>query len=308
MLRRVPYLLVLVAAASCLAAAPTRPMPVSAHNCYPPNTTSRDRLVEALTLGIDNIEIDLGWDAARQRLIVGHDATPRPGVTYPDLDDYLVPALEAHWSHPRADRAPTVLTVDWKTDEPAAVARFKEFLDAHADWFSSAPRAPESPLTDRRLTVCFTGNDTAKDRYDASIPPGGTYRAFRDKVYPGGTFHEDVKDYAPEPATAYHRFLTFAWSPVERGGAPLAGSWTADEAARLCALIDHVHRQDFRVRFYALDGHTGPFPLSPYRLADDEAAQLRWRFATAAGADWIATDEYDTAARVLNTPPRVFSS
>jgi lysophospholipase L1-like esterase len=303
---RVPSLVVVLLAAPCLADAPPRPLPVSAHNCYPTDSTSRARLVEALALGLDNIEIDLGWDAAKQRLIVGHDASPRPGIAYPDLEDYLVPALEEHWSHSRADRAPTVLTLDWKTDEPAAVARFREFLETHADWFSSAPKAAESPLTVRRLTVCFTGSDTAKDHYDALIPPGGTYRAFRDTVFGAGSaYREDVKAYAPDPATAYHRFFTFAWSHVERGGAPGAGSWTADEAARLAALIDLVHRQGYRARLYTLNGHTGPFLLSPYRLADDTSAQLRWRFATAAGADWIATDEYADAARVLNTPPRI---
>jgi hypothetical protein len=48
-----------------------------------------DRFVEALRLGIDNIEIDLGWDEAGPRLIVGHDAAPRPGVAYPELEPYI---------------------------------------------------------------------------------------------------------------------------------------------------------------------------------------------------------------------------
>src|SRR5260370_15249728 len=70
-----------------------RPLPISAHNCYPQNSASNARLIEALGQGIDNIEIDLGWDAAERRLIVGHDAEPRPGVEYPELASYLVPAL-----------------------------------------------------------------------------------------------------------------------------------------------------------------------------------------------------------------------
>lgn len=284
-------------------AGPSRPLPISAHNCYPRDSTTNDRLVEALALGIDNIEIDLGWDDAGGRLIVGHDATPRPGVAYPEFEASLVPALEAHWRERRPDGAPTLLTIDWKTEHPAAVRRFKAFLDAHPDWFSSAPKAAESPLTSRRLTVCFSGIDGSKDLYDSLIPDGGVYRAFRDTVFgAGGVVRDSVVDYAPRPATAYHRFLAFHWGHVERvgPGAALAkaGEWTDDDAARLDALLDHAHRHGFRVRFYCLNGHLGP-PGGPYRFANDDDARRRWHAASAAGADWIATDEYAEIVRAL---------
>src|ERR1700678_4744124 len=77
-----------------LAGSTPRPLPISAHNCYAENRTDNPRLTEALALGIDNIEIDLGWDDAAGQLIVGHDATPRPGVAYPRLEPSLFPALE----------------------------------------------------------------------------------------------------------------------------------------------------------------------------------------------------------------------
>jgi hypothetical protein len=281
-------------------AGPPRPLPISAHNCYPEDSTSNERLALALALGIDNIEIDLGWDEAAARLIVSHDSVPRAGTTYPELEAYLVPALEAHWRTPRADLAPRVLTIDWKTDHPAAVRRFKEFLDAHAGWFTTAPKASESPLAVRRLTVCLSGSDRAKDRYDALVPPGGDYRAFRDTVFgAGGGYHDDVAAYAPEPATPYHRFLAFHWGHIERGGPALAGPWTDEEAARLEALVAHVHRQGFRARFYTLNGHTGPLG-GPYRFPGDPAARMRWITAARAGADWVATDEYADIAAALN--------
>jgi len=271
---------------------PTGPLPVSAHNCYPQNSTSGERLAEALALGIDNIEIDLGWDEANRRLIVGHDATPRPGTAYPGLEAYLVPALEAHWRTRRADGAPTILTVDWKTEHPAAVERFKAFLDDHPDWFSSAPKADESPLTPRRLTVCLSGSDRAKDHYDSLVPAGGVYRAFRDTVFGAGVAaRPEVADYAPTPATAYQRFLAFHWGHVERGGPALAGEWTDADAARLEALLAHAHRRGFRVRFYTLNGHTGPLS-GPYRFANDASAAVRWHAVVSSGADWVATDEY----------------
>src|SRR5262245_32545053 len=143
--------LVLAAAAAHADHPSGRPLPVSAHNCYLSDSTSNARLVEALALGIDNIEIDVGWDDARKGLIVGHDAAPRRGIAYPEFEAYLVPALEEHWKKPRADGAPTVLTIDWKTDHPDAIRRVAAFLDAHPDWFSTAPKAADSPLAVRRL-------------------------------------------------------------------------------------------------------------------------------------------------------------
>ena len=280
----------------------TRPLPVSAHNCYLEDSASNARLVEALRLGIDNIEIDLGWDETERRLIVGHDAKPRAGIVYADFASYFVPAIEAHWrqSPPRRDGAPTVLTIDWKTSHPDAVAAFQAFLDARPDWFSSAPKGEPSPLTARRLTVCFTGSDEAKDRYDASIPAGGTYRAFRDAVFGAGGsgYQADVAAYAPKRATAYHRFLTFHWSHVERGGPMLAGAWTEADAARLEALVKHIHEQGYRVRMYCLNGKLGP-AVGPYRFPNPAAAALRWKAAARAGADWVASDEYEEIVRVL---------
>jgi hypothetical protein len=293
--------LAVVLSTSAPAEGPPRPLPVGAHNCYAEDRADNPRLAEALALGIDNIEIDLGWDAAAGRLIVGHDASPRPGVAYPTPEASLFPALEAQRAARRPDGAPTVLTIDWKTDRPEAVRRFKDLLDAHPDWFSSAPKAAESPLTPRGLTVCFSGSDAAKDAYDALVPPGGTYRAFRDRVFGAGAKHEpDVSAYVPGPSTAYHRFLAFHWGAIEPGGPAVAGEWTLAEARRLASLVELAHRQGFRVRFYCLNGHTGA-KLGGYRFADDEAARVRWVAAASAGVDWVASDEYREIVAALGS-------
>lgn len=296
---RPAFLLALALAPTALADDPPRPLPIGAHNCYAEDRADNPRLAEALALGIDNIEIDLGWDEASRRLIVGHDATPRPGVAYPSLEGSLVPALEAHWRARGSGGAPTVLTIDWKTDRPEAVRRFKDLLDAHLDWFSSAPKAPDSPLTTRRLTVCFSGSEAAKAAYDELIPPGGTYRAFRDRVFGAGAKHEpDVASYVPEDATPYHRFLAFHWGAIERGGPAVAGAWTRDEADRLASLADLAHRRGYRVRVYCLNGHTGA-RLGGYRFPSDESARVRWAAAAASGVDWIAGDEYPEIVAAL---------
>ncbi len=102
-------LLALAPSTEAFADSTSRTLPISAHNCYAENRTDNPRLTEALALGIDNIEIDLGWDEAAKELIVGHDATPRPGVEYPRLETSLFPALESHLKNAstrrRADRA-----------------------------------------------------------------------------------------------------------------------------------------------------------------------------------------------------------
>lgn len=300
---RSTLLLACVPAMTTFADGPPRPLPISAHNCYAANHADNPRLAEALALGIDNIEIDLGWDDAASQLIIGHDATPRRGVVYPRIETSLVPALKAHWKSPRPDGAPTVLTIDWKTSRPEAVRQFKEWLDAHPDWFSSAPKSPDSPLTARRLTVCFSGNDAAKDAYDAMIPPGGTYRAFRDRVIGAGArYQDDLATYVPESATPYHRFLAFHWGAVEKGAPSLAGEWTPADAERLHALVKLAHGRGFRVRLYSLNGHTGVFG-GGYRFADDEAARVRWIAAAEAGVDWIAGDEYREMVDALRAAP-----
>jgi hypothetical protein len=268
--------------------AKSKPLPISAHNCYPVDDIGKNRLAEALALGIDNIEIDLGWDADKKRLIVSHDAAPKAGVDYPTFEDFIRPVLDAP---ARPDGAPTVLTLDWKTDRPEAVSKVKEFLDAHADRLTSAPKAEKSPLSVRRLTVCFTGDDKAKAAYDALIPGGGTYRAFADVVHRRDSYRDDPTSYAKEPASAYHRFLTFDWSVVEAGGPPLARDWTKDEAARLEAIVKSAHAKGYRVRFYCLNAR-GPVLSINYRFRNPDDARARWNAAAAAGADWIASDDY----------------
>ncbi len=265
-----------------------KPLPISAHNCYPVDDIGSNRLAEALALGIDNIEIDLGWDAVAKRLIVSHDPTPRPGAKYPTFEDFIHPVLDAP---SRPDGAPTILTLDWKTDDPAAVAKLKAFLDDHAEILSSAPKSETSPLTARKLTVCFTGSAKAKATYDELVPKGGTYRAFSDVVHSRGSYRDDPASYAGEPASAYHRFLTFDWSAVEAGGPPLARDWSREEASRLVAIVKSAHDKGYRVRFYCLNTR-GPVLSANYRFASPDAARLRWNAAADAGADWIASDDY----------------
>jgi glycerophosphoryl diester phosphodiesterase len=289
-------LLLTIAPSSTKPADPPKPLPVSAHNCYPSNSESTARLKEALDLGLDNIEIDLGWDESNKRLLVGHDASPKANTIYPTFETYIKPMLDAPV---RADGAPTILTIDWKTSDVDAVKAFHMFLLAHPDLFTYAPKSTDSALTRRRFMVCFTGSEDAKKTYDALIPVEGTYQAFSDRVFGANDYFDNPKAYATKSATAYHRFLTFHWGVVERGAPMIAKEWTPAHAARLKAIVEAAHDQGFRTRFYCLNANGAFF----YRFPSDAAARLRWQAAVNAGVDWVASDNYAEIAAEL-TPKR----
>jgi hypothetical protein len=267
------------------------PLPVAAHNCYRQNSETDQPLVDALKLGIDNIEIDLGWDQFKKRLIVGHEPEPMPEKMYPEFNSYFQTAYKRHLQSPRPDGAPHILTIDWKTDHPDAIEAFKDFLTACSDWFTSAPKANQSPMTQRGLTVCFTGSSRAKLRYDELIPNGGTYQAFADEDYGVEVYFRDVEGYAWRPASAYRRFVSMFWGQVGREPPGRDDTWEQWKADRLNALVYRVHRQGYRVRFYTLNGRHGD-PIFQ-RFPNEAAARLRWRACLQAGADWVATDEWN---------------
>ena len=289
--------------------APMSPPPVSAHNCYPLKGTVNDKLKLALKLGIPNIEIDLGYDAASGRLLQTHDAAPREPNDHPDFLQEAVPTLEAHLKTVESGGRPLLLTIDWKTDDPQAVKRFRdEFLLKRPDWFTTAEKTREPkkrmPLTERKVTVCFTGSDRAKGIYDDLVRIGEPYQAFRDTVIGSGPeFAKNVASYCPLQATNYHRYVAVNWNVVERGGPTLAGDWTAEDETRLRTLIDRIHQAGFQARFYCLNGGRPGVVGLPYAFKDAEAASLRWKAAARAGADFVATDDYEAIMKALMTSP-----
>jgi hypothetical protein len=105
----------------------------------------------------------------------------------------------------------------------------------------------------------------------------------------------------PPSRTNYRRWVNFSWGVVEAGGVSVANDWTATEAARLRALVARAHQMNVWIRFYTLNGHAkeagrgwGAF----YNFGSPEAARIRWKAALEAGADFIATDQYEELARM----------
>ncbi len=109
-----------------------------------------------------------------------------------------------------------------------------------------------------------------------------------------------------EPANNYRRWWNNPWSVVERGGQRKAGAWTPQDELRLQDLVSHAHKLGLWIRFYTLDG-LADHDLKKngwdkgYNFGSREKAQTRWETAMRAGVDFIATDQYeDVAALVQN--------
>jgi hypothetical protein len=91
---------------------------------------------------------------------------------------------------------------------------------------------------------------------------------------------------------------------VEKDGQRAAGAWTADDAARLDRLVRSAHASGLWIRFYTLDGASDADAdangwFAPYNFGGLDAAQARWDAAIRAGADFVATDQYEAFAQRL---------
>jgi hypothetical protein len=89
---------------------------------------------------------------------------------------------------------------------------------------------------------------------------------------------------------------------VEEGGQHKAGGWTAKDARRLRALVDHAHRMGYWIRFYTLDGFGAGEDKgwgNGYNFGSREAVRVRWKAAIAAGVNLIASDQYEDLAAVM---------
>jgi hypothetical protein len=110
----------------------------------------------------------------------------------------------------------------------------------------------------------------------------------------------------PEGGDNYHRWWNNPWRVVETAGQANAGEWTAEKESRLKGLVRYAHQKGLWIRFYTLDGVStadescrGIFHV--YNFGSRVAVEKRWLAAAQAGADYIATDQYEDLARLLRT-------
>lgn len=299
---------------------------LDAHNCYPYDGKWPDRITRALATGLPvAIEQDLVWYAdpktGASRSIVSH-GKPFSGEE-PSLDDYffgpVTPLLREAQTRGNDGSWPIVtLNIDFKDSSPEHCKAVWETLKKYEDVTTTAVKTSAvtdiSPLDIKPLLILSSGAGGQYDVFYDAVPIGGKLLVFGAAETGGSppqgiSGEERIKfaatvapsELVSKPADNFRRWWNNSWHAVEAGGAPRAGEWTAEDAARLEALVDHAHALGYWIRFYTLNGHTPEESLGwdrGYNLGSRASAEERWRAEIAAGVDFVATDMYESFASV----------
>jgi hypothetical protein len=300
---------------------------LDAHNAYPYNGRFADRIDRALASGVPvAIEQDLVWwpatDGGAGRSIVSH-GEPYDGGE-PGLREYFFerirPIVEAALKRDDRFAWPLItLNLDLKSNEPVHHQALWTLLGQYEAWLTTAERRADgsrpAPLDVKPVLVLTGDSDAQATSFHDDVPVGARLRLFGAIPFRaasnGGKSREQaltelgdgvVKEGLPR-ATNYRRWWNAPWGVVEAGGQAQAGEWTADEDARLRALVRRAHEAGLWVRFWTVNGHApGAEKASGwtagYNVGSHEAAERRWKALIAAGADFVATDQYEPFARL----------
>ena len=306
---------------------------MDAHNCYPYFEWWADRIDRALSTGTPlAIEQDLAWytDPATHRSwsIVTHG--PPLSSEAPTLESYffktVTPVIERALQDGDRSQWPLItLNLDLKSEEPEHLAAIWSTLESHRAWLTTSVKTTDGSVAPIRVgpILVLTGSSDAQQRVFFDQRPTGSELLVFGAVH---TFEQNPQAspsvLEPEKASDYRRWWNNPWDVVEAGGQQKAGEWTADDASRLKALVDHAHQNGLWIRFYTLDGVGSGSPAQDriptseasktlsasgwfggYNFGSLAAAETRWRAAAEAGADFIASDQYEQLASFLKTLP-----
>jgi hypothetical protein len=197
-------------------------------------------------------------------------------------------------------------------------------LGEYEAWITTAPQTSDpkqvAPLDVKPLMVITEDSDIQEEIFSKTIPKDARLRVFgsartvraAQASSPSSAAERAERarravttppeQILTEKATNYRRWWNNSWAAVEEGGQAKAGDWTAADAARLKALVDHAHRMGYWIRFYTLDGFTPAADRgwdAGYNFGTQEAAAIRWKAAVDAGVNFIATDQYEDLAAVM---------
>jgi hypothetical protein len=314
-------ILIVIFAAGNSAAAPKAAKPgtrvlMDAHNCYPYFEWWCDRIDRALGTGTPlAIEEDVLWAknprTGQMSSIVSHGA-PVTGAE-PGMREYFFervrPVVEKALREGNHGDWPLItLNLDLKSEEPEHLAAIWQLLAQYQDWLTTAPRTENletaQALEVRPILVLNGESDAQKSVFYDRVPVGSRLLAF-------GAVHTNNADpsappekLAPDSADNYHRWWNNSWHVVEAEGQSKASAWTAEKEARLNQLVQYAHARNLYIRFYTLDGAekselscNGWF--STYNFGSKQAVRARWTAAIKAGADYIATDQYEQLGALL---------
>ena len=291
---------------------------LDAHNCYPYFEWWSDRIDRALSAGTPlAIEQDLLWAknprTGEMGSVVSHGA-PATGAE-PGMREYFFervrPIVEKALRDGNHGDWPLItLNLDLKSEEPEHLAAIWQLAAQYRDWITSAPKSASlervEPLDIKPILVLTGESDAQKAVFYDQVPDGGRLLVF-------GAVETNTKDPSapadavePHAADNYHRWWNNSWHVVEPLGQPRAGEWTAEKEARLETLVRHAHANNLWIRFYTLDGATKS-ELScngwfrSYNFGSQEAVKKRWGAAAKAGADYIASDQYEELGAFLKS-------
>jgi hypothetical protein len=290
---------------------------LDAHNAFPENSAWTDRIDRALSGGFPlAIEQDLVWHkdpVGGGRSIVSH-GEPFDGHE-PSLEDHffkrIQPSVErALLKNDVANWPLITLNLDFKTNEREHVEAVLALLRKYEAWLTSAVRSQgveAAPLNVRPVLVLTGSNDMQEAVFHHAIPMGERILAFGAVSTASPRDENQVAAMPPHVlvtghATNYRRWWNNSWAIVEAGGPPKASDWSMRDRDRLRMLVDHAHDRGLWIRFYTLNGHEVSESQgwnSSYDFGSLQAARLRWRAAIQAGADFVATDQYEQFRREL---------
>ena len=289
---------------------------MDAHNCYPYFEWWSDRIDRALATGVPlAIEQDLDWytdnHSGRSWAVVAHGDLLTGQE--PTLDHYFFERVRAIVEnamngHNRRNWPLITLNLDFKSDNPELLAAIWSVLEKHRDWLTTAPRTrngAEVQSLEVRPILVLTGESDAQQKiFYEKVPLGEKLLAF-------GAVHSFTADpmssparLAPEGVSNYRRWWNNPWRVIERGGQAQASDWTIEDERRLRGLVNYAHARGLWIRFYTLDGATTQ-ELScfgwfrSYNFGSRRSAEKRWRAAAQAGVDYIASDQYERLAALL---------
>ena len=303
---------------------------LDAHNCYPYEGHWNDRVSRALHSGFPvSIEQDLAWyvDPAtgHGRVVVSH--TPTPTGAEPTLRasffDQARPIVEKALAENRRDTWPVlVLHFDFKDNRPELLEAVWQLLGDYEPWISTAIKTSDpaalQPIERRPILVVTEDSDQQQAVFFDRLAVGAKLRLF-------GSAHGATPPDLPRPElmhwaatvspdtllserpTNYRRWWNSSWYAVEEGGQSHAGDWTPADDHRLRSLVHHAHSLGFWIRFYTLDGFTpaedqgwGEY----YNFGSRAAVEARWKAAADADVNFIATDQYEALAPMLQQNAR----
>ena len=314
---------ILLAAALCASTLATAQAPgtrvlVDCHNCYPYKGQWSDRIDRALATGVPvAIEQDLTWyigPDGKGRIVDSHEK--KLTGKEPTLEDYffkrIAPYVDKALQAGVRDNWPIItLNLDLKTEQPEMLQALWKLVESHRDWLAYAikPSNPNAvtPIFNAGPVLILTGRSDAQEKVFYTDRPIGS------KLYIFGAVHSDDDAVTAPPevvmsenATAYRRWWNNPWKVIEGVQQPKTGEWTPALDARLKAFADLAHKKNLWLRFYTLDG--GPPALfkqngwfEDYNFGSLARAQVRWRAATLAGVDFIASDQMEELSKVVKS-------